>query len=190
MHAETQQCVEDLEELLRTCSDAASANSSQDQLMLTCSAVEVAYLGIDVALDLSKRVEALEGDKALLVLRELSLQCESKLYRLCVNVPMSAKEVAHGSLARLKKDQRLHPPLLQHYLDKWTGMEHGLAALKDMGGLAIAQPRQGASPSRDKLVSLVEQHAGPLVKSDIMEVIEVLVDAAEQLKEPLFVATM
>lgn len=216
LHAGAQKCIKDLEELLAmetaraTGSAPSSANSSQDQLMLVfCSVADLACVGMDVALDLSKRVDtlegdmldlskrvsALEGDRALLVLREISVQCENKLYRLCLKVPMSAKEVVHGSLARLKKDKRLDPPRLQHFLDKWKGMEEGLEALKEisMGGgkwVAVAHPQQGASPSREELVSLVEQHAGPLVRPDILEVIEVLVFAAEKLKEPLFVETM
>ena len=205
LHADAQQYIGDLEERLRPGSAASSANSSQDQLMLlTSSAVDLGSLGLDVAIDLSKRVEALEGDKVnlskrvdaleedtdLLVLRELGSQCENKLYRLCVKVPLSAKEVRFASLPRLRKDKRLDKPLLKHYVSTWTGMEDGLAALKQMGGLAVAHPLQGASPSKEDLVSLVDKHAGPLVKSDVLQVIAVLVDAAEKLVEPLFVPTM
>lgn len=209
LHDGAQKCIKDLEEVLGTASASvstpSSANSSQDQLMLvSCSAVDLASLGMDVALDLSKRVDGLEGDNldlrkrvialesdsALLVLREISSQFENKLYRLCLTIPMSAKEVIYGSLARLKKDKRLDPPLLQHFFDKWKGMEDGLLALKEMGGLAVAHPRQSVSPSREELVSLVKQHASPLVKADVLEVIEALVYAANELKEPLFIETM
>ena len=198
LYADAQQYIGDLEERLRPGSTASSANSSQDQLMLlTSSAVDLGSLGLDVALDLSKRVDALskrvdalEEDKDLLVLRELGSQCENKLYRLCVKVPLSAKEVRFASLPRLRKDKRLDEPLLKHYVSNWTGMEDGLAALKEMGGLAVAHPLQGASPSKEELVSLVDKHAGPLVKSDVLQVIAVLVDAAEKLEEPLFVPTM
>ena len=96
----------------------------------------------------------------------------------------------YASLSRLRKDKRLNSPLLEHYVSNWTGMEDGLDDLKQMGGLAIAHPRQGASPSKEELVSLVDNHAGPLIKLDVLQVIDVLVDAAEKLKEPLFVPTM
>jgi hypothetical protein len=190
LRADAQQCIGDMEELL-SASTAAPAADSRDQLMLlTCSAVDFACLGMDVAIDLSKRVDALEGNEELLVLREAASQCENKLCRLCLKEPMSAKDVRYGSLARLKKDKRLDRPLLEQYLGTWQGMEDGLEALKSLGGLNAAHPRQTAPPTKEELLSLVEKHTGRFVRPAILEVIEVLVDAAEKLKEPLFVPTM
>lgn len=218
MTTKAQQHIHDLDELLKAGSIAPLTGGSLDALMLiTCSGMDLASVCIDTTIHLSTeltalkgRVMALEGEvnvlkedmkllklkaglseheRELRVLKELKAQCENKLYRMCLTVPLEPKEVVQGTLTRLMGDKRLDKPLLEECLSKWPVLASGLKALKDMGGLAVAHP-QPLDVTEEKLLELVDKHAAPLVKEDILQVVQALVHMAGVHNETLFVKTM
>ena len=202
---ELERCAQDLQGVLDSILGTAGAAQGQEQLIgLACAALELSSLSLDAALALQDQVSRLENllqtsqhDAEQLYLRELAVQCENKLFRLCIRAPagrtVTAKDVVHCSFKRLQKDKNLVSAQLSSFTSQCPLLEDGLEVLKGFG-LPVAHPQQWIGTQRKvqlaDLEALVEKHlANHMAKADVLDVLKCLSLATAALEEDVFVPT-
>lgn len=203
-----ERCAQDLQGLLDSMLGTSGAAQGQEQLVgLACAALELSSLSLDVVLalqDQSTRLEKLlqtaQHNAEQLYLRESAVQCENKLFRLCVRAPagrtVTAKDVVHCSFKRLQKDKNLVQAQLSSFTAQCPLLEDGLEVLKGFG-LPVAHPQNWIEQDGTQrkvheadLEALVEKHlANHVAKADVLDVLKCLSLATAALKEDIFVPT-
>ena len=135
-----------------------------------------------------------QHDAEQLYLRELAVQCENKLFRLCIRARAgTARDVVHCSFKRLQKDKNLVSAQLSSFTSQCPLLEDGLEVLKGFG-LPVAHPQQWIGTQRKvqlaDLEALVEKHlANHMAKADVLDVLKCLSLATAALEEDVFVPT-